>query len=145
MSLRTFGSAVFNTTSRSTTPRVWSGPSTPPSGISLAVSGPGDRSMNRLATPDRPTVLICALVPRWSGFGVITVDGHLHLGQAVVGQLDRGDLPHLAPADLDQVALDQLAAVTELRVDHVVAAAEPEHERRRDRRDGGQRAAREQP
>ena len=109
MSLRALGLAPSSTSSRSTTPRVWSGPSTPPSGIAAVVGGPGDEvdepvgHAGQAHRPDR------GARADMQGIDAVVVQGHLHIGQPVVGQVDRGDLTHLAPADLDQVAAHQLA------------------------------------
>jgi hypothetical protein len=60
---------------------------------------------------------------------VVLVDRDLDLRQAVVGEADVLDLPHLLAGDRDEVALDELAGVDEPRGD-AVALATPARGRR---------------
>jgi hypothetical protein len=75
---------------------------------------------------------------------VVAVDRQLDLGLAVVGDPDALDGPHRDAADLDGVALHELAGVEEVGLDLVAAdAAAPEqdqadkHDRSDHRADGG--------
>src|SRR4051812_38021251 len=124
--------------SKSTTPRVREGGRSAPSSSLAVFSGPGAISTIRLVTEARPTVRVG---PRGRAGGAggrrravvrggarVAADRRLGVGLPVVAEVEVADGPDLAPADLDQVALDELAGVDEPRGDLVGPAAADEQD-----------------
>ena len=81
---------------------------------------------------------IAANVPSCSGRDGVVVEGQLDVGEPVVGQPQVGHLADRSPADLDEVAADELPRVGEARDDAV--AALPAEQHHRDDHDGQQQA-----
>jgi hypothetical protein len=73
---------------------------------------------------------------------LVLVELERHLREAVRGEVDLLDHPDPPAADLDGVALDELAGVRELRADDVGVVAAREHDGDRDHR-GEQRGDRD--